>query len=183
MPKGVRREGFVNWRVSAAREILMEDLERGGWLFDDHPPAEIVLAIYKHNNPLEFKDVQYEQFCARYKYACKNANKKRTKSMEEQEWYHRDRKIHPRQLHNHRGEAVFDMHVAKKMLQQDIKKGKHKIMSPSELWESRNEYMQFTLNKFRQRIYQEIRLQKYINYREWKQTQKRQGERKEEPTK
>jgi hypothetical protein len=41
-----------------------------------------------------------------------------------------------------------------------------------DLWHSRPEYMVFALNIFRQRIYQEVRLQKYWNYLEEKRKKK-----------
>ena len=39
-------------------------------------------------------------------------------------------------------------------------------MTPSQLQATRDEYKWIPKKKFKERIYQEIRLQKYINYRE-----------------
>ena len=58
-------EGWINWRTSAAKEILLEDLRPGAWLYEeeDSDPA-IIYSIYKHSHE-EFELVPFEQFAAR----------------------------------------------------------------------------------------------------------------------
>jgi hypothetical protein len=148
---------WVDWKNHAAREILMEDLERGGWLYGLDQEARAVFDIYKTNQE-EFKNVPFDQFEVRYKEATKKAVKRRARSAVEEEWLQRDRLLHPRESHNHRGEPVFDMDIAAKtQLQADIKNKLHKQMTPMELWEYRPIYAKYKLDKFRPRIYQEIR--------------------------
>ncbi len=66
------------------------------------------------------------------------------------------------------GEPVFDMHAAKVLLKQDVEAGVHLKLSPTELRASRPEYLAFNKVKFKEHIYQEVRLTKYIHYRELK---------------
>jgi len=54
-----------------------------------------------------------------------------------------DRKLHPRQERNQSGKLVFDMHLAKELLRQYVKDGLDKVVKPSELQMTRNEYMEF----------------------------------------
>jgi hypothetical protein len=79
-----------------------------------------------------------------------------------------DRRLFPRQAKNNRGEPVFDLSVAKLLLRADIKEGKHNRMMPSQLQNSRVEYHPFDARKFKHRIYQEVRRQKFINHLEEK---------------
>jgi hypothetical protein len=58
-------------------------------------------------------------------------------------------------------------------LRKDVKAKKHEIMTPSKLRLTRPEYKEFKLEVFKQRIYQEIRHQKFVNFLEWKRTEKR----------
>jgi hypothetical protein len=164
---------WVDWINHAAREILMEDLEPGGWLYDLDEDAGVVFETYKAKQE-EFKDVPLDQFEVRYKDATKKAAKRRARSAEEEEWLDRDRVLHPRQSHNHRGEPVFDIDIeAKLQLRADINNKLHRQMTPMELWEYRQVYGKYKLDKFRPHIYQEIRRVKMLNWLEKKRKEKR----------
>ena len=100
---------WVDWINHAAREILMEDIEPGGWLYGkDVEDARAIFEIYKAKQP-EFLEVPFEQFAVRFDHATKQAAKRRARSAEEEEWMKHDREIYPRQSHNQRGEPVFDI--------------------------------------------------------------------------
>eukprot|EP00957_Ditylum_brightwellii_P172210 13109602-Ditylum_brightwellii.AAC.1 len=54
MPKS-SKPGWIDWVNSAAREILLEDLEPGGFLRDkNHMPASEIWEFYRKNP--EFKE-------------------------------------------------------------------------------------------------------------------------------
>jgi hypothetical protein len=164
---------WVDWLNHPAREILLEDLERGGWLYGLEWDARILFDAYQAKQE-EFKDVPFDQFAERYKDAKKKATKRRARSAQEEEWLARDRLLHPRQTHNHRGEPVFDMDTAaKEQLRDDVKNELHKHMDPMELWEHREVYAKYKLDKFRQCIYQGIRRGKMLNWLEKERTKKR----------
>ena len=73
---------------------------------------------------------------------------------------------------NKRGGLVFDLTPAKTLLRGDVAQKKHEEMTPQQLKASRPEYHQFSPDKFRQRIYQEVRRQNYVNYLELKGQEK-----------
>ena len=166
--------GWIDWQNSAAREIMMEDLEPGGWLYgEDDLDAKLVYDVYKSRQE-EFSDVPFDQFEARYNDATKKAAKRRARSALEEEYLHHDRQLYPRKSHNHRGEPVFDMDTEAKMqLREDIKNKLHKSMSPMELHEFRTCYMKYKLCIFRPRIYQEVHRNKFLNHLEKQRKKKR----------
>ena len=78
-------KGWIKWRSSAAREILIEDLEEGGWLYDDQPEAHVVFEIYKQKQ-VEYQDVPFDQFEVRYNDAIKRSAKRRERAILEEAW-------------------------------------------------------------------------------------------------
>jgi hypothetical protein len=185
------KPGWIDWVNSGAREIILEDLEPNGWLYEigfdnllvDNTFLQDCLNFYKSEHYGDqsefFEHVVFDQFQARMKDHIREAKKRNSRSTEEEEWLRHDRQHYPRATHNARGEPVFDMDPAKMLLRDDVKNKLHEQMTPKELWSlpTRAAYRKFTLSIFRQRIYQEIRLQKYTNYLEEKRTKKRDKER------
>ena len=120
-----------------------------------------------------FNDIViFEQFKKQLKAHRQQIKKKRDLSSNEMQAFISDRAIHPKADYNHRGEKVFDSSDAKMLLRDDIKHKKQKAMSPMDLWNSREEYKEFKLEKFRQRIYQEERRVRYVNHLEMKRQKK-----------
>lgn len=168
------KSGWVDWKKHPARETLMEDLEPGGWLYETEFEASFVFDIYKYTVAEFFEEIPFEQFEVRYNDATKMAAKRRARSAQEAEWLEKDRRLHPRQSHNHRGEPVFDMDIAAKaQLRDDVQNNLHLRMTPMELWEHREVYAKYKLDIFRPRIYQEVRRVKMVNWLEKKRTEKR----------
>ena len=85
--------------------------------------------------------------------------------------YECDTLMPARQDRNNRGELVFDLHPAKLLLRDDVERGEHEWMTPSDLQATRPEYMLFTPNKFKGRIYQEVKRKKYLFHIELKRAQ------------
>ena len=169
------RDGWVNWRMHAAREILWEDIEPGGWLHGlDNEDARAVFDVYQ-SRQAEFQDIPFAQFEARYNETIKRATKRRARALQEEHFFQHDRLLHPRQSHNHRGEPVFDMDAtAKAQLLWDVDNKLHKQYTPMKLWELRPAiYGKYKLNIFRAKIYQVVRKKKFINWLEKKRTEKR----------
>jgi hypothetical protein len=170
------KNGFIDWKKSAARELLLEDLEPPkGWLYGvDTLDAKYVYDYYKAGHEEIFEEVPFSQFETRYNEAIKNASKRRARSTEEDAMLEHDRRLHPRQTHNHRGEPVFDMdEEAKAQLGEDIKNKLHKRMTPTELWQSREMYLKYKANIFKHRIYQYEKRVKFLNWLEKQRTERR----------
>ncbi|KAL7574243.1 hypothetical protein ACA910_012498 [Epithemia clementina (nom. ined.)] len=160
-----KKEGYIDWRNSKARAIIIGDLELGGMLEGlDSVKPEILLELYKNYMPEMFVGVVLDQFKARLADHQKQAGKGLEEAKRDQEAYNMDQLVHPHQDCNSQGELVFDLHPAKRFLQQDVAKKLYKCMSPKELQKSHPAYQAFKYKVFRRRIYQEICRQKFLNY-------------------
>ena len=163
MPPQPKNPLWIKWRTSPARATIMEDLEQGGILHKrDNISAEEAWYFYK--TLPQFKEVVWSQFEARLKAHRQQASGRLHQSIEEEQDLARDRQLHPRQSHNHRGEPVFDLSPAKALLREDIQNKVHERMTPSELQASRDEHKPFKPKKFSDRINQEVRRSKHIYY-------------------
>lgn len=181
MPKN---KGWVNWRNHPAREILLFDFNRGGFLYElEEYDLPLLYQTYTQVHPDYFSEVVFEQFEARMEDYIKTQKGRRERSKLEEEWMVHDRQLHPRQSKNSRGELVLDLHPAKFLLREDIKNKLHKTMEPEVFRNTRQEYLDFGQDIFRQRIYQEIRYQKYCNHLEDKRKKKREEWKKEKEEK
>ena len=155
----------VKWSQCPGQEMLLEDLQPGGILFEkDHVPAEIVFQAYK--TLPEFEGVGFKQFKARLKDHQKQGNVKSRVAKEEMVAFIRDTTLHPVKKWNERGELKFNLHPAKLLLRKDVCNQVHASITPFELQMKRPEYMEFKRDIFRFWIKQEIRLQKYFNHRD-----------------
>ena len=72
-----------------------------------------------------------------------------------------------------KGKLVFDIHPAKKLLREDVKNGVHKHLKPKEMQKTRWAYMEFSLQIFTHRIYQEVRRKKFLHFMNLKRQKER----------
>jgi hypothetical protein len=163
----------INWRYSEARLILLNDLERGILSVDEAEVTAEEAFFDVYREMVEFFQVPFQQFEAKLEDYRSQMQDTLKNSADELVALMRDRRIHPRQTHNLRGEPVFDMSPARNLLKADILDKVHTRMTPSEIQSSRPEYWPFKPRKFKERIYQEIRLVKFIFYLELKRDQER----------
>ena len=162
----------VDWATSAAKVVIMSDLK------DKVLPAHASVMsakeawekVYMHL--VEFHGVDYEQFRENLNNHRRAYRKKREQVAWAKNAIAHDLELHPRKSHNHCGELVFAFSEAKKKLKKDVERRKHKTMKPIDLRNTRPEYKVFTLDKFRQRIYQQERREKFENYLEDKRDEK-----------
>jgi len=72
-----------------------------------------------------------------------------------------DRGIFPKPIEDTKGQPMWKGSKAQELLQQDMAANKHKEMKPKELYETREEYYDsYSLDSFRDRIYQEAKFSK-----------------------
>jgi hypothetical protein len=158
---------WIKWITCAARQILLEDLEPEGFMFGkDHVSAEEAWLFY--STLPEFSLVVFTQFKARLKDHRTQANKQSQASQRDVRALAHDMAIYPRQRHNERGEAVFDLSAAKLLLREDVRNNIHSTMFPSVFQQTRPEYCVFEPCIFKHRIYQEVRRQKFLHFLELK---------------
>jgi hypothetical protein len=169
----------TSWRNSKARLIIIQDLEEKLLPLDENEMSakEAWDTIYQYI--AEFANVPFHQFKAHLNDHRKQVRARLEISFTEEMALAHDRLLHPRKTHNHRGEQVFDYSPAKQCLRDDVKNKVHTTMSALELQATRPEYQSFKPNKFRDRISQEVRRQKFLNYLELQRAKKFEFEEKQ----
>ena len=157
------------------KHIIMDDLEKGLLPVDEEEmSAEEAWSIcYQHLAEFVSAGVVFDQFFKeRLRDHRKQVRGQKTRATQEEEAMVHDRAIFPPQTTNHCGEPVFDVSEAKMLLRGDVADGKHLTMQPALLQQSRREYHPFKPRKFKERIYQELRRIKFINYLKQKRAEK-----------
>ena len=172
-PRKPKNPNWVKWKNSDPRCILIEDLVSGILSLDNKEVSaeEAWELMYKHM--AEFVDVPFDQFKARLKDHRSQVKKDLGRAQYEEDCLIHDRRLFPRKLTNRRGELVFDVHPAKELLRHDINAEKQLQNTPKLLWKSRPEYQEFDMNIFRNRIYQEKRRRRFLNYLQHKREEKK----------
>jgi hypothetical protein len=162
--KQARTKGFIDWRSSKARGIILRDLEPGGYLVEmNHVSAEDLFDWYKKMP--EFEEVVLRQFKDRLGDHRKQSAQNNEIARRDEEACQNDRKLFPRKANNPRNDLLcFDLHPAKHLLRMDIAQGVHNHLSPAEFQLKRPAYGQFKYRIFKDRIYQEERRTKFLNF-------------------
>lgn len=158
-----KKPGWITWRSSAARGILLRDLLPDGALhgMDDVDP-KVVFRYYKRFP--EFENVVLSQFTARLQDHRKQNSALRALAARDEKATLKDRTRLPRDARNDRGKLVFDLHPAKELLRRDVENRVHKHFKPRFIHQARREYKVFDYQVFKHRIYQEVRRQKFLRY-------------------
>lgn len=144
---------------------MKEDLEPGGILYEqDHITAERAWEFYKNLPEFIQGKVVFSQFKARLADHRNQAKKFNELAERDAMYVANDRIIHEKPTLNCKGELQFNSHPAKDLLREDVGNDLHVGVAPSVLQASRPEYMEFSLKVFDQRLRQELRRKKYINY-------------------
>ena len=164
----VAASGKERWADSDARKILVMDLESGilPAFSEELGPKEAWNEIYIQLK--EFQGISYEQFRQRLNSLRKAHRVRQSMAIRDSNALEHDRKLHPQQPTNIRGEPVFDMSAAKPLLSKDILSGAHRRLSMRDLYKSRPEYAPFDCRIFKDCVHQEIRRQKFNAYLEAK---------------
>ena len=137
------------WGKSEAKQLLRDDIIRGivklemdgDAVFQMRPEYQLYkLVNFKTNlkNLREAIDKDYKRMQKDY------------------EWYKHDRVLLKELRKNDPPQVHWRQSEARKLLKQDIDDGLHKMMKPSKLWESRQEYLAFAPDVFRKHIHQEV---------------------------
>ena len=141
------REGWIKWKTSTAKQILMDDLQSGILAVDpaDMPAEEAWDICYSHM--AEFVPVVFSQFKERLRDHCKQVGADITRAARELEYLAHDRSLFPtgRDKRKH-------LSAARVFLPADVAEGKHHQLTPSQLQQSRVEYHPFSAKNFKHRI-------------------------------
>lgn len=130
------------------------------------------------NNPL-FANMSYGQTFNSRLLGVRNDNaKKMSRKEDDQKAYDNYRASHPRPTHDHNGVPLWDGSPAQKLLKEMMARGEHVGKAPKELWEGKEVFKVYTLDVFRDHIYQEKRLWKMHNYLEVEAKKKKEKRKK-----
>ena len=132
--------------------------------------ADTSWEMYYEHHP-DFKDVVFSQFEKRLSDHRKQIKKGLLRSKIEESAMLQDRQRFPRQRRNQKGELVFDLHPARDLLRKDVAEKLHVGVTPKMLQSYREEYKEFDLKVFRQRIYQTMMREKFVNWLQFKREQ------------
>jgi hypothetical protein len=172
-------KGFIPWnKACEARAIMLRDLQNGDLELTEEEMAAEDAWKFKYSSMAPFRHVPFDQFAKQLEAHRAQVAKENEKLSAAWKAFEHDQALFSRRTHDRRGKLVFDMHPAKLKLREDVKNKVHKSLSPSELLLTRPEYQCFTLDEFRERVYQEIRLQRFYNYLDMDRTKKEADQKK-----
>jgi hypothetical protein len=151
------------WKNSAARDCLY-DMVVDGVIpgKDDITPKEVFEKYCKHLDEFKhFQDYKELNFASKLRATRERAAKKSSRSKEDAEFLAHDRQIFAAPVMDTKGFAMWKGSKAQELLRKAIDKGEHEKKKPKVLYEEEAEwYENYTLDYFRDRIYQEIKFNK-----------------------
>jgi hypothetical protein len=104
----------------------------------------------------------YKNFPSRLRSARNQEIAKINRNASDEQAFAHDRNLFPIVACNARGLLRWGGSNAENLLRQDISNGRHYNLSPKELHNSREEYQNFPLDRFRDHIHQEVRRRKFL---------------------
>ena len=165
------KPGWIDWRSSLSRSILLKDLESGIIPLDIS--VKQAWEVYKVEDVFIREGVVYEQFEARLKdHIVQVSLVKESDRIQEAALKH-DLALNPPSEFDSYGRPFWHLSAAKGLLENDVRSKLHEAMAPAALQKTRDEYDAFPLKTFREHIYQEVRRQKFIHWCEWKREQEK----------
>jgi hypothetical protein len=154
----------LKWQGSQARKLLVDDLVSG------HVPIKSkgdggMKPQDVYNMRSEFREFPYDKFRDHLRCLRRQICEKKEAALSDSAALANDETIHPKKLKNHRGELRWEGSMAQQLLRLDMDDGKHQIMKPENLYNSRFEYLeQCSLGTFREHIYQEMRRRRKVRF-------------------
>ena len=152
------------WKSSATREMLHDLVSNG----TTPPASEIkpreVCATHIKDHP-EFAHFRKDLFASRLLSARKRIETKQSQAAIDSEAFAHDRAMFPAPLVDIHGEKKWQGSKAQELLRVDIHNNKHIAMKPKVLYETQEEcYENYSLDTFRDRMYQEVKALKRNAY-------------------
>ena len=136
-----------NWRSSKAKELLKRLILDGTVSANDLPED-----VYKLHE--EFQLYNFKNFKVNLKSLHESIAKGKKASERDSIAFANDLAICGRPTHTRQGTPVWAGSNAELLLKEDIYNGVHRVIGPEDLWKSREEFQEFPLGKFRDKIYQ-----------------------------
>jgi hypothetical protein len=153
----------IDWSKSAAKQFLKRCFREGN-ISPNYQDAQQVWTDHCKNDKAFARMQCDDAFVRRLKTVRDDYLKKVDRCQTDQEAFNIAKKNHPTPELNSRGEPQWHGSAAQKLLKETVEAGEHKGVKPKKLWQSRPEYQVYSLDTFRDHIYQEGRLLKFRNY-------------------
>lgn len=155
------------WKKSKARDYLFKLC-----LNPDFPAGDAITPKQVwEEEPWKVKDVpefkwfqDYNKFAGRLRDQRKRAYKKTGRAKEDDEYLKHDRKIFPERTQDFGGEPIWQRSKAQELLRRDLNDEERMQLKPKQLQLLEEEYLKFSLENFRDRIYQERKAMQRIVY-------------------
>lgn len=153
------------WRNSKARDYLY------GLLKDKRIPGrhdikpKQVFEEYCISRPefKHFQDYKALGFASKLMYLRNKLDERTGRAQEDAEALAHDRLIFPPHTEDTKGRPVWAGSRSQELLRKDIAEGKHNVMKPKDLYETREDYYElFDPDFFRNKIYQEVKAAKRV---------------------
>jgi hypothetical protein len=159
------KEPKVKWEKSRAKKLLYNDIIKGIVPLDPKDDDDGVLnlkGIYSMRP--EYSEYSYEKFSGRIASLRKTVRDFTKRADQDKKRFDVFKSLNPVSRISHKGYVQWQGSEAQELLRQDIQEKKHETMSKIDLWGSRAEYFtEFSLDVFRDKLYQEIRTAKYLH--------------------
>jgi hypothetical protein len=139
----------VKWIYSAAKIKLREDIIRG--LVDAQMAPKDVYRMRE-----EYSEFKYENFRTNLKSLRDAVATSIVRMQNDSLFFGHDKSVMMYEVQNEARSILWIESLAPLLLKQDINKGLHNRLTPSELYASRIEYQAFPLQVFRNHTYQEV---------------------------
>jgi len=155
----------TNWKNCAGKRLLEQDLREGRIPLDSERMKPAVAFERRPEFAFPNEEDGKRLFAGRLQRLREKIQHKNDTSSAQSAALEEDRTKHPAPSHNHRGEPRWKGSAAEAFLKSDMDENKHNLMTPRDLHHSRPEYRQIPLRVFRNHIYQEEKLRKFIEQR------------------
>ena len=159
-------EPKIKWKKSQAKQVLYQ------CIMDGTVPEEAkdsngrstmaIRDIYLLHE--EFAKYEYDKFSSRLRALQTKIKELNNRAEDDLQAFEIYKENHTPSLYSHKGYIQWQGSNAQELLWIDMEAGKHKVMKPKALWESRQAYLdEFPLYAFRSKLEQEIRTAKYVH--------------------
>ena len=153
----------IVWAKSAAKQFLKKCF-RDKVIRPDYKDAKVVWKEHCENHPAFARMMCDDAFVRRLGTVRDDYLKKLSRMRADLKAFVKAKKNHPTPKFNSRGEPQWHGSRAQQLLKKMVSEGKHKGKEPKVLYSKTEEFRVYSLQTFRDHIYQEERLLKFNKY-------------------
>lgn len=158
-PPGARRPPPPKkWGQSKAKQLLQRDLATGSIPLSGH----LMNARQVYDSRPEYAMFPFDLFPRRLSALRTEAKAQNNRRNLDSQAYAHDRQLFPHPTHSTNGTPRWEGSEAERLLKLDITADLYPQHTPQEMYQSRRQYQDFSLEVFRGHIHQEIKRRKFV---------------------